>query len=265
MRGIPVIQIPTTLLAQVDAAIGGKTGVDLREGKNLIGTFHQPSAVLIDPDVLATLPEREYIAGLFEVLKHGVIRSPELFRMMAEQPEAVLRRDPHAVDTMVAESVRIKSEVVSADEREGDLRRILNFGHTIGRAESSRIRPFCTAKPSPLACAGRRTWARLTGASTLRPATRSWTPWPSRPLPPHSGIRAENLAANCAETRDRPRQGALRAAGTDRQGAHCFRPGENGDRGHSSRAHERTLRQNRERGAARWVAACSAARPPYDL
>src|SRR3954454_20818045 len=120
MRGIPVIQIPTTLLAQVDAAVGGKTGVNLRSGNNLIGTFHQPSAVLIDPEVLRTLPEREYRAGLFEVVKHGVIASPELFEFMNSEREGVLARRPDAVDRIVSESVRIKAEVVSADEKESD-------------------------------------------------------------------------------------------------------------------------------------------------
>jgi 3-dehydroquinate synthase len=134
MRGIPVVQIPTTLLAQVDAAIGGKTGVNLEIGKNLIGSFHQPRAVLIDPDVLATLPDREYRAGLFEILKAGVIRSEPLFRFLAERSAAVLAREPEAVDRIVAESVDIKAQVVSADEREGGLRRILNFGHTFGHA-----------------------------------------------------------------------------------------------------------------------------------
>ncbi len=134
MRGVPVIQIPTTLLAQVDAGVGGKTGVNLAAGKNLVGAFHQPLAVITDPDVLATLPEREYRAGLFEVIKHGIIRSEPLFRLMQQRREAVLAREPGAVEEMVAESVRIKCEVVSLDEKEGGLRRILNFGHTVGHA-----------------------------------------------------------------------------------------------------------------------------------
>lgn len=134
MRGIPVIQLPTTLLAQVDAGIGGKTGVNLESGKNLIGAFHQPLAVLIDPEVLGTLPEREYRAGLFEIIKCGVIRSPWLFDLLAERRGDVLTREPQVVEQVIAESVRIKAEVVSADERESDLRRILNFGHTIGHA-----------------------------------------------------------------------------------------------------------------------------------
>src|SRR5579883_2999436 len=134
MRGIPVVQIPTTLLAQVDAAIGGKTGVNLVSGKNLIGSFHQPIAVLIDPGALSTLPEREYRAGLYEIIKTGIIRSAPLFRFLVEHRDAVLAREDRAVDYIIAESVRIKAEVVSADEREGDLRRILNFGHTFGHA-----------------------------------------------------------------------------------------------------------------------------------
>src|SRR5882724_2065358 len=134
MRGIPVLQIPTTLLAQVDAAIGGKTGVNLVSGKNLLGSFHQPLAVLIDPEVLATLPTREYRAGLYEIIKCGVIRDAELFDLFDTSADRVLAQDPATVDRMIAAAVRIKAEVVSADEREGDLRRILNFGHTIGHA-----------------------------------------------------------------------------------------------------------------------------------
>lgn len=134
MRGIPVIQLPTTLLAQVDSGLGGKTGVNLESGKNLVGAFHQPLAVLIDPSVLETLPEREYRAGLFEVIKCAVIRSPELFTLLETRREDVLARHPAAVERMIAECVRVKAEVVSADERESDLRRILNFGHTFGHA-----------------------------------------------------------------------------------------------------------------------------------
>jgi 3-dehydroquinate synthase len=134
MRGIPVLQIPTTLLAQVDAATGGKTGVNLAIGKNLIGSFHQPLVVLIDPEVLVTLPEREYRAGLFEVVKCGIIRDRGLFDLLAKRWREVLALQPEVVDQLIAAAVRIKAEVVTADEREGDLRRILNFGHTIGHA-----------------------------------------------------------------------------------------------------------------------------------
>jgi 3-dehydroquinate synthase len=134
MRGIPVIQIPTTLLAQVDAAVGGKTGVNLANGKNLIGAFHQPLAVLVDPAATATLPEREYRAGLYEVIKHGIIASEPLFRLMTERRDQVLAKCAPEVAEIIAESVRIKAEVVSADEKENGLRRILNFGHTFGHA-----------------------------------------------------------------------------------------------------------------------------------
>ena len=117
----------------MDAAIGGKTGVNLRSGKNLIGAFHQPLAVLIDPEVLTTLPEREFRAGLFEVVKYGVISSPELFELLGSLGRSAVA-NAEVLDRIIAESVRIKAEVVSADEKEGDLRRILNFGHTVGHA-----------------------------------------------------------------------------------------------------------------------------------
>ena len=128
------MQVPTTLLAQVDAAIGGKTGVNLVSGKNLIGSFHQPLAVLIDPGVLDTLPEREYRAGLYEIIKAGIIRSQPLFQFLTDRTATCWRAMPDAVDHIIAESVRIKAEVVTADERESDLRRILNLGHTFGHA-----------------------------------------------------------------------------------------------------------------------------------
>ena len=134
MRGVDFVQIPTTLLAQVDASVGGKTGVNLATGKNMVGAFHQPKLVLIDPNVLETLPEREYRAGVQEVVKHGVIRSAELFEFMEKERDAVLARESEAVEYMIAMSVRIKAEVVRLDEREGGLRRILNFGHTFGHA-----------------------------------------------------------------------------------------------------------------------------------
>jgi 3-dehydroquinate synthase len=134
MRGIDVVQIPTTFLAQVDAAIGGKTGVNLSAGKNLIGTFHQPRLVLSDPEVLATLPEREFRSGLYEALKCGVIREPKIFEFMEQKREKVLSRDPATMEWLITECVRVKAKVVAADEFESDERRILNFGHTIGHA-----------------------------------------------------------------------------------------------------------------------------------
>lgn len=134
MRGIDLIQFPTTLLAQVDASLGGKNGVNLAAGKNLIGTIHQPLGVLIDPELLKTLPEREHRAGLYEALKCGVIRNAAIFDFMEERREAILARDREALEWLITECVRVKAEVVAADEKEGDLRRILNFGHTLGHA-----------------------------------------------------------------------------------------------------------------------------------
>jgi 3-dehydroquinate synthase len=140
MRGIPVVQVPTTLLAQVDSSIGGKTGVNHRVAKNLIGTFYQPSLVLSDPLVLKTLPEREYVSGLYEALKYGVIRDVALFEDFERNGEMFLKRDPEAIERLVARCAAIKAEVVMSDEKEGDLRRILNFGHTVGHGLEAAAR-----------------------------------------------------------------------------------------------------------------------------
>jgi 3-dehydroquinate synthase len=134
MRGIPYIQVPTTLLAQVDSSVGGKTGVNLPEGKNLVGSFHHPLAVFADIGVLGTLPERELKAGLMESVKAGIIRDRALARFMAEHADEVLRRDARALERVIAASIRIKAEVVRQDERESGLRMILNLGHTVGHA-----------------------------------------------------------------------------------------------------------------------------------
>jgi 3-dehydroquinate synthase len=134
MRGVDVIQIPTTVLAQVDASIGGKTGVNLKSGKNLVGSFHQPRAVLIDPQVLSTLPDREFRSGLYEAIKCGVIGKPELFRRFEVNREDILSRSPAELQYLISESVKLKAEIVSTDERENGLRRVLNFGHTVGHA-----------------------------------------------------------------------------------------------------------------------------------
>ncbi|HXY50416.1 MAG TPA: 3-dehydroquinate synthase [Terriglobales bacterium] len=134
MRGVEVVQVPTTLLAQVDSSIGGKTGVNLKAGKNLLGTYYQPRLVLIDPAVLLTLPERHYRAGLYEVLKCGVIGNPGLFREFEEKRDRILGRDLATLERLIAESVRLKAAVVAGDERENGLRRVLNLGHTVGHA-----------------------------------------------------------------------------------------------------------------------------------
>lgn len=134
LRGIGLVQIPTTLLAQVDSAIGGKVGVNLPSGKNLVGAFYSPSLVICDPDVLATLPRREFRAGLYEVVKYGVIASKRLFTRVRKRLPEIFAHDAAMLSAVVAECCRIKADVVMSDERESGLRRTLNFGHTIGHA-----------------------------------------------------------------------------------------------------------------------------------
>lgn len=134
MRGVPYVQVPTTLLAQVDSSIGGKTGSNLAAGKNLIGSFHHPLAVLADSDVLATLPAVELRAGLQEAIKAGVIYDAKLFAYLERKATEVLAGDVKALTHVVAESVRVKADVVAKDERESGLRMILNYGHTLGHA-----------------------------------------------------------------------------------------------------------------------------------
>ncbi len=134
MRGIPFVQVPTTLLAQVDSSVGGKTGVDIPEGKNLLGTFYQPRAVYIDIALLKTLPRDELLGGLAEVIKYGVIRDAGFFQFLCDNRQGILRLDEELIVKTVYTCCQIKAEVVSQDEREGGMRRILNFGHTLGHA-----------------------------------------------------------------------------------------------------------------------------------
>ncbi|MGA3082660.1 MAG: 3-dehydroquinate synthase [Terracidiphilus sp.] len=134
MRGIPYIQVPTTFLAQVDSSVGGKTGVNLPEGKNLVGSFHHPLAVFADIGLLGTLSDRELRAGLMESVKAGIIRDRALVRFMEQHAGEVLGRDPKALEKVIAASIRMKAGVVNLDERESGLRMILNFGHTVGHA-----------------------------------------------------------------------------------------------------------------------------------
>ena len=134
LRGVALIHVPTTLLAQVDASIGGKVGVNHALGKNLIGAFYQPHAVAIDPSVLKTLARREFRAGLYEVIKYGMTSSRPLFERVGRERTAIFSKEPAALTAVIAESCRIKAAVVSADEKEAGPRRILNFGHTAGHA-----------------------------------------------------------------------------------------------------------------------------------
>ena len=134
LRGIPFVQVPTTLLAQVDSSVGGKTGVNLKAGKNLVGAFYQPQLVLCDLDTLKTLPKREYVSGLAEVVKYGVICDPILFAQLERSLPKLLQRDVPTLRSVVARCCEIKADVVGQDETESGLRAILNFGHTIGHA-----------------------------------------------------------------------------------------------------------------------------------
>jgi 3-dehydroquinate synthase len=134
MRGIPYVMIPTTLLAQVDSSVGGKVAINLPQGKNLVGAFHQPAAVLSDTQALATLPDRELASGLYEVVKCGAIRSEPLLRYLEAHVREIMARRPSTLAHVVVEAVAIKADVVAHDEREDGLRMILNYGHTIGHA-----------------------------------------------------------------------------------------------------------------------------------
>ncbi|WP_041969300.1 3-dehydroquinate synthase [Geobacter sp. OR-1] len=134
LRGIEFVQVPTTLLSQVDSSVGGKTGVNLDKGKNLVGAFHQPRFVLIDVMTLSTLPEREFIGGLAEVIKYGAVLDAELFGFLEQHSEEILARDPEPLKQIISWCCRLKADVVAQDERETGLRAVLNFGHTLGHA-----------------------------------------------------------------------------------------------------------------------------------
>jgi 3-dehydroquinate synthase len=134
MRGLPYVQVPTSLLAMLDASVGGKTGVDTPQGKNLIGAFHPPAAVIADPRALATLPERDYRGGMAEAVKHGLIADADYFAWMEREAGALVGRDETALTRLVRRSVEIKAEIVSRDEREAGQRAILNAGHTVAHA-----------------------------------------------------------------------------------------------------------------------------------
>ncbi len=137
LRGVRLVHVPTTVMAQVDSAIGGKVGVNHPRGKNLIGAFYPPELVVVDPEALATLPRREFRAGLYEVIKYGLIAEPSLLELLEQHLDAVLTQKGEALSEMIRTCCRTKAEVVSADEHEQGLRRILNFGHTLGHALES--------------------------------------------------------------------------------------------------------------------------------
>jgi 3-dehydroquinate synthase len=198
MRGVPVIQVPTTLLAQVDAAVGGKTGVNLESGKNLLGSFHQPLAVLVDPEVLRTLPEREYRAGLYEIVKCGVIRDADLFGVLDRCAASVLKQEPATLERIIAAALRIKAEVVTADERESGLRRILNFGHTFGHALEAETKyerflhgeAVAWGMRAATILAERTNHVAAGEAAAIQEVIQRYGP-----IPPLEGIRPRNIAA----------------------------------------------------------------------
>jgi 3-dehydroquinate synthase len=166
-RGIPIIQIPTTLVGMVDSSIGGKTAINLPAGKNLVGAYHQPVAIYIDVDYLKTLPDRPFRSGLAEVVKYGVVADARLFEALERQPDRVLRRDPEVLSRLIEACCRIKARIVSRDPREAGRRLILNFGHTIGHALETLTR-YRLAHGEAVAI-GMVTEARIAGAAGLAP------------------------------------------------------------------------------------------------
>lgn len=169
LRGLAVVHVPTTLLAQVDSAIGGKVGVNLAAGKNLVGAFHPPVAVLIDPGVLGSLPRREFRSGLYEVVKYAMIASPALFERLMRDLPAVFAREPSVVEPVIAECCRIKARVVTEDEHERGLRKILNFGHTAGHALEA-LTKYRRFRHGEAVAYGMLAAGHLAGARTALPA-----------------------------------------------------------------------------------------------
>lgn len=198
LRGVRLVHVPTTLMAQVDSAIGGKVGVNHPAGKNLIGAFHPPSLVAVDPSVLATLPRREFRSGLYEVIKYGVIASEPLLTDVETHLPALFDRDQAALTRVVAACCRIKGEVVSADERESGLRRILNFGHTLGHALEA-VTKYRRLRHGEAVAAGMLAAMALGEARGVTPAadrTRVATVIAHcGPLPPLTDLSAREVAA----------------------------------------------------------------------
>jgi 3-dehydroquinate synthase len=196
LRGVRLVQIPTTLVAQVDSSLGGKTGVNLPEGKNLVGAFHPPELVIADPEFLCTLPHREFRSGLFEVVKYGVIADKELFDFLEQRMPAVLRRDPAALSWIIPRCIAIKARVVGEDERDTGLRQILNFGHTLGHALETvtNYRRFAHGEAIGWGMMAATLLALATGRLSESEASRIIRLVASvGPLPSLKGIRASQL------------------------------------------------------------------------
>ncbi len=196
LRGVRLVHIPTTLVAQVDSAIGGKTGVNLPEGKNLVGAFYPPKMVIADPNVLVTLPHREYRSGLYEVIKYGVIADPELFHFLERRMLALLTRDASVLAWAVARCARIKADIVTRDERESGLREILNFGHTLGHGfeTATAYKRFLHGEAVAWGMMAAAMFGVATGRFSERDAARTIRLIASvGPLPSLKGIHAAQL------------------------------------------------------------------------
>jgi 3-dehydroquinate synthase len=196
LRGVAFVQVPTTLLSQVDSSVGGKVGVNLKAGKNLVGAFYQPRLVLCDLDTLRTLPEREYRSGLAEVIKYGIIYDPALFRRLEREMKHVLRLKADVLAAVVARCCQIKAEVVSQDETEGGLRAILNFGHTIGHAIEA-ITQYSTYLHGEAISVGQIAAARLSNALLRLPEAdvdRIHALFRNAGLPAHIDLTSRQLA-----------------------------------------------------------------------
>jgi len=207
LRGIAFVQVPTTLLAQVDSSVGGKVGVNLKAGKNLVGAFYQPRLVLCDLDTLRTLPEREFRAGLAEVIKYGIIYDARLFARLERDLPKLLRREHAALADIVARCCQIKAEVVGQDETEGGLRAILNFGHTIGHALEA-ISHYGKFLHGEAIAIGQTLAARLSARQTG--------------LPQRDAIRISNVLAaaglpNCVRLTQRQRERLFAAMHLDKK------------------------------------------------
>jgi 3-dehydroquinate synthase len=204
MRGMNFVQVPTTLLAQVDASIGGKTAIDHPRGKNLIGAFHQPRVVVVDPVTLTTLPEREFRSGLAEVIKHGIVLDAGYFRELEAHITSLLARDLPTLERVVAGSCRLKADVVERDERESELRWVLNYGHTIGHAleAATGFRRWAHGEAVSLGIAAESRLAERLGIASAETAERQLRLLGAVGLPV-KGLQLEPTAVLDALTRDK--------------------------------------------------------------
>ena len=235
MRGIPYVQVPTTFLAQVDSSVGGKVGVNLPEGKNLVGSFHHPRAVFADIGVLGTLSDRELRAGLMESVKAGIIRDRALVRYMEENADDVLGRDPKALERVIAASIRMKAGVVNKDERESGLRMILNFGHTVGHAleQATGYKAMLHGEAVAWGMVAALSVARQRGTISAAQMERlERLVYRYGPLPRAQAARTQGRCGYRRRQEERRRRAPVRAAARHRQrrrGGRC-NPGRNQDR-----------------------------------